>query len=46
MNPIVFALRRPITVMMLVLALALGGTFSIYQMQKDIFPSLFSQKLR
>ncbi len=40
MNPIVFALRRPVTVMMLVLALALGGTFSIFQMQKDIFPSL------
>src|SRR3954471_2103707 len=40
MNPIVFALRRPITVMMLVLALGLGGLFSVYQMQKDIFPSL------
>jgi multidrug efflux pump subunit AcrB len=40
MNPIVFALRRPITVMMLVLALALGGTYSIIRMQKDIFPSL------
>src|SRR5262245_3162021 len=40
MNPIVFALRRPVTVMMLVLALGLGGLFSIYRMQKDIFPSL------
>jgi multidrug efflux pump subunit AcrB len=40
MNPIVFALRRPVTVMMLVLALALGGTFSIVRMQKDIFPAL------
>jgi multidrug efflux pump subunit AcrB len=40
MNPIVFALRRPITVAMLVFALALGGLFSINQMQKDIFPSL------
>ena len=40
MNPIVFALRRPITVMMLVLALALGGLYSIVRMQKDIFPSL------
>ena len=45
MNPIVFALRRPITVMMLVLALALGGLFSIYQMQKDIFPSLNQPQL-
>ena len=45
MNPIVFALRRPITVMMLVLALALGGLFSVYQMQKDIFPSLNQPQL-
>src|SRR5512135_479563 len=40
MNPIVFALRRPLTVMMLVLALGLGGLYSLVQMQKDIFPSL------
>src|SRR5208283_2214146 len=40
MNPIVFALRRPVTVMMRVLALGLGGTYSIVRMQKDIFPSL------
>jgi multidrug efflux pump subunit AcrB len=40
MNPIVFALRRPITVMMLVLALGLGGSYGIFRMQKDIFPSL------
>jgi multidrug efflux pump subunit AcrB len=40
MNPIVFALRRPVTVMMLVLALALGGIYSIDRMQKDIFPAL------
>ena len=40
MNPIVFALRRPVTVMMLVLALALGGIYSVVRMQKDIFPSL------
>jgi multidrug efflux pump subunit AcrB len=45
MNPIVFALRRPITVMMLVLALALGGLFSIYRMQKDIFPTLNQPQL-
>jgi multidrug efflux pump subunit AcrB len=45
MNPIVFALRRPITVMMLVLALGLGGAFSIYRMQKDIFPSLNQPQL-
>ena len=40
MNPIVFALRRPITVMMLVLALGLGGTYSLFRMQKDIFPAI------
>ncbi len=40
MNPIVFALRRPITVMMLVLALGVGGIYSVFRMQKDIFPSL------
>ncbi len=40
MNPIIFALRRPVTVLMLVLALALGGMYGIYRMQKDIFPSL------
>jgi multidrug efflux pump subunit AcrB len=40
MNPIVFALRRPITVMMLVLALGLGGVYSLARMQKDIFPAL------
>src|SRR3954452_12546503 len=40
MNPIIFALRRPVTGMMLVLALGLGGIFSLYRMQKDIFPSL------
>jgi multidrug efflux pump subunit AcrB len=40
MNPIIFALRRPVTVMMLVFALALGGIYSIVRMQKDIFPAL------
>jgi multidrug efflux pump subunit AcrB len=40
MNPIVFALRRPVTVMMLVLALGLGGMYSVVRMQKDIFPAL------
>lgn len=40
MNPIVFALRRPVTVMMLTLALALGGAYGLVRMQKDIFPSL------
>src|SRR5204862_1356132 len=45
MNPIVFALRRPVTVMMLVLALALGGILSVVRMQKDIFPALNQPQL-
>src|SRR5271157_3830994 len=45
MNPIVFALRRPVTVMMLVLALGLGGTYGIVWMQKDIFPPLNQPQL-
>ncbi len=45
MNPIVFALRRPITVIMLVLALGLGGIYSVFRMQKDIFPSLNQPQL-
>ncbi len=45
MNPIVFALRRPVTVMMLVLALGLGGVYSIVRMPKDIFPALNQPQL-
>jgi multidrug efflux pump subunit AcrB len=45
MNPIVFALRRPVTVMMLVLALGLGGIYSVFRMQKDIFPALNQPQL-
>jgi multidrug efflux pump subunit AcrB len=40
MNLIVFALRRPITVVMLVLALGLGGIYSVVRMPKDIFPEI------
>ena len=45
MNPIVFALRRPVTVMMLVLALGWAGSSASYRMQKDIFPSLNQPQL-
>jgi multidrug efflux pump subunit AcrB len=45
MNPIVFALRRPVTVMMLVLALGLGGFYSVFRMPKDIFPALNQPQL-
>lgn len=40
MNPIAFALRRPITIMVLLIAVVLGGVLAIRRMQVDIFPSL------
>jgi len=40
MNPILFALRHPVTVMVGVTALALGSILAVGRMQKDIFPSL------
>ena len=40
MNPIVFALRRPLTVMVLVAAVALGSGLAVYRMPIDIFPNL------
>jgi multidrug efflux pump subunit AcrB len=38
MNPIHFALRHPITMMMLVVALIAGGGLAAYQMRIDVFP--------
>src|SRR5579883_906536 len=40
MNPIVFALRRPLTVMVLVVAVALGSLLALTRMSIDIFPNL------
>jgi multidrug efflux pump subunit AcrB len=40
MNPIVFALRRPYTVMVAVLAIVLGSVLALSRMKVDIFPSL------
>jgi multidrug efflux pump subunit AcrB len=40
MNPIVFALRRPLTVMVLVAAVALGSVLAVVRMPIDIFPNL------
>ena len=40
MNPIVFALRRPMTVMVLVVAVALGSVLAVTRMPIDIFPNL------
>ena len=38
MNPIQFALRHPITMMMIVVALVGGGGLAIFRMRVDIFP--------
>src|SRR5208282_2306527 len=40
MNPIVFALRRPMTVMVMVVAVALGSILAVTRMPIDIFPNL------
>ena len=40
MNPIVFAMRRPYTVMVMVVAVALGSGLAVYRMPIDIFPNL------
>jgi multidrug efflux pump subunit AcrB len=45
MNPIVFAMRRPVTTMMLVVALISGGVLSLNRMRVDIFPSLNTPKI-
>jgi multidrug efflux pump subunit AcrB len=40
MNPIVFAMRHPITVMVGIVAVVLGAALAIYNMPVDIFPDL------
>src|ERR1700720_1307116 len=40
MNPIEFALRRPVTIMVAMVALIVGGAFAINRMKVDIFPQL------
>jgi multidrug efflux pump subunit AcrB len=40
MNPIVFAMRRPYTVMVLVVAVVLGSGLALTRMSIDIFPNL------
>jgi multidrug efflux pump subunit AcrB len=40
MNPIVFALRHPYTVMVAVLGIVLGSVLAVTRMKIDIFPSL------
>ena len=45
MNPIVFAMRHPITTLMLVVALISGGVLALNRMRVDIFPSLNTPKI-
>jgi len=40
MNPTLFAMRRPITVVMIIVALLGAGGFALMQMRVDIFPSI------
>jgi multidrug efflux pump subunit AcrB len=40
MNPVVFALRHPITVMVAIVALVLGALLAVTRMPIDIFPDL------
>ncbi len=40
MNPIEFALRRPVTMMVAIVALIAGGWLALSRMKVDIFPSL------
>ena len=45
MNPTVIAMRRPITTLMLVVALISGGLLAYSRMRVDIFPSLNVPKI-
>ncbi len=45
MNPTVFAMRRPVTTLMLVVALISGGMLAFNKMRVDIFPSLNTPKI-
>ncbi len=45
MNPIVFAMKHPITTLMLVVGLIGGGTLAYFKMRVDIFPSLNTPKV-
>src|SRR3954453_6855807 len=45
MNPTVLAMRRPVTTLMLVVALISGGVLALNRMRVDIFPSLNTPKI-
>jgi multidrug efflux pump subunit AcrB len=45
MNPILFAMRHPVSTLMLVVALISGGALAYDRMRVDIFPSLNTPKI-
>ena len=45
MNPTILAMRRPVTTLMLVVALISGGVLAYSRMRVDIFPSLNTPKI-
>ena len=45
MNPIVFAMRHPVTTLMLVVALISGGSLGLNRMRVDIFPALNTPRI-
>ncbi len=45
MNPIVFAMRNPVTILMMVVALISGGALAYDRMRVDIFPSLHTPRI-
>jgi multidrug efflux pump subunit AcrB len=45
MNPTVIAMRRPVTILMLVVGLVAGGVLAYNRMRVDIFPSLNVPKI-
>jgi multidrug efflux pump subunit AcrB len=45
MNPVIFAMRHPITTLMMVVALISGGILALNRMRVDIFPSLNTPKI-
>jgi multidrug efflux pump subunit AcrB len=45
MNPTVLAMKRPITTLMMVVALISGGVLAYIKMRRDIFPSLNVPKI-
>src|SRR5438270_12503553 len=40
MNPIVFALRHPVTTLVAIVAIVVGSVLAVLRMKVDIFPSL------